>query len=282
MNFASALFSLKRGFRIKRKDWIGYWQLEDDKVMIHCKDGKVINLADSDDIVFTLENAACDDWEVITNIDNVGLPYNPEVKKKDSLTIPVDKFYPKIGIDGNTWWKYQPTCYDKEFCLFDGNKWNPHKLTEKEESSVDLNNYKLCYKYKGEWVPWNRIELEIAKDKVPGMATVASELESIGLLTEVNKIKSDNLFHGITDAATGKPVDYSITKKTEATIKDTIISPSYITSPGLGTSGTIYPSTNDKPVIIKATPGKATINSPASQISTTPTGTYISVKDLNK
>jgi len=230
MNFASALFSLKRGFKIKRKDWIGYWQLEDGKVMIHCKDGKVINLVDSDDIVFTLENAACDDWEVITTVDNVGLPYNPEVKKKDGLTMPVDKSYPKISLTKDDWWKHQPTCYDKEFCLFDGNKWNPHKLTEKEESSIDLNNYKLCYKYKGEWVPWNRIELEIAKDRVPGMATVASELESIGILTEANSIKSDQLSHGITDAATGK----------------------------------------------------ATINSPTSQIGTTPIGTYTHIKDLNK
>lgn len=79
MNFASALFSLKRGFKIKRHDWIGYWVLEDNKVMIHLKNGHVMNLVDSDDIVFTLENMACDDWEVVTDPSNVGLPKCPSV-----------------------------------------------------------------------------------------------------------------------------------------------------------------------------------------------------------
>ena len=82
MNFASALFSLKRGFKIKRKDWIGYWQLEGDSIMIHCKDGRVFNLVDSEDILFTIEQMACDDWEVVTTVDNVGLPHNPIVEKK--------------------------------------------------------------------------------------------------------------------------------------------------------------------------------------------------------
>lgn len=77
MNFASALFSLKRGFKIKRKDWIGYWVLENNKVMMHLKNGTVKNLVDSEDIIFTLENMACDDWEVITDASNVGLPKCP-------------------------------------------------------------------------------------------------------------------------------------------------------------------------------------------------------------
>lgn len=84
MNFASALFSLKRGFKIKRHDWIGYWVLENNKVMMHLKNGTVKNLADSEDIIFTLENMACDDWEVITDASNVGLPKCPS----DTITMP--------------------------------------------------------------------------------------------------------------------------------------------------------------------------------------------------
>lgn len=169
MNFASALFSLKRGFKIKRKDWIGYWQLEDDKVMIHCKDGKVINLADSSDIVFTLENAACDDWEVITTVENVGLPYNPEVNKKDSLTMPVDKFYPNISLTKDDWWKHQPTCNSEKdectFCLFDGTEWKPAEITKEQEAEVKLNDYRFCHKYKGKWIPWDRMAIERAEEK---------------------------------------------------------------------------------------------------------------------
>lgn len=34
MNFASALFSLKRGHKIKRKHWTGWWELEGNEVMM--------------------------------------------------------------------------------------------------------------------------------------------------------------------------------------------------------------------------------------------------------
>jgi hypothetical protein len=70
MNFASALFALKRGRKIKRHHWTGYWCLgsKDSKkpyVEMHCYDGKIVNLADSEDILYTMENMACDDWEII-------------------------------------------------------------------------------------------------------------------------------------------------------------------------------------------------------------------------
>lgn len=32
MNFASALFSLKRGHKIKRKHWIGWWELDGNEL----------------------------------------------------------------------------------------------------------------------------------------------------------------------------------------------------------------------------------------------------------
>lgn len=65
MNFASALFSLKRGHKIKRSHWTGYWQLENDEVIMHCYDGKCVNIKDTQDIIYTLENIACDDWEIV-------------------------------------------------------------------------------------------------------------------------------------------------------------------------------------------------------------------------
>lgn len=69
MNFASALFSLKRGHKIRRRHWKGYWVLTKDEsgiehVMMHCHDGRVIDIRDSEDIIYTLENIACDDWEI--------------------------------------------------------------------------------------------------------------------------------------------------------------------------------------------------------------------------
>ena len=65
MNFASALFSLRRGHKIRRKHWTGYWQLgEDNEVYMYCYDGRILNIRESEDILYTLENMACDDWEI--------------------------------------------------------------------------------------------------------------------------------------------------------------------------------------------------------------------------
>lgn len=65
MNFAGALFSLIRGHKIRRKHWIGYWQLgEDGEVYMYCHDGRKLNIRESEDILYTLENIACDDWEI--------------------------------------------------------------------------------------------------------------------------------------------------------------------------------------------------------------------------
>lgn len=64
MNFASAFISLQRGHNIKRKHWGGYWKLENGEIMMYCYDGKVINLKDTDDILYTISNMACDDWEI--------------------------------------------------------------------------------------------------------------------------------------------------------------------------------------------------------------------------
>lgn len=65
MNFASALFAMERGHKVKRPHWDGYWALEDGEVIIHCKDGQVLRLRDSIDIIYTLKNTACDDWVII-------------------------------------------------------------------------------------------------------------------------------------------------------------------------------------------------------------------------
>lgn len=72
MNFASAYISMIRGHRIRRKHWSGYWEMKDNEVMFHCKDGKAINLRDTDDMSYTLSNIACDDWEIA---DDYGTEY---------------------------------------------------------------------------------------------------------------------------------------------------------------------------------------------------------------
>lgn len=64
MNFASAFISLQRGHKIRRHHWTGFWKLEGDMVMMYTYDKRVIRLVDTEDVMYTLSNCACDDWEI--------------------------------------------------------------------------------------------------------------------------------------------------------------------------------------------------------------------------
>ena len=55
---------LRRGVRVKRKDWSGYWAWENNTIMIHCGDGTVFDIRQTDDPSFTFSNIAADDWKV--------------------------------------------------------------------------------------------------------------------------------------------------------------------------------------------------------------------------
>lgn len=64
MNFASALFSMQRGHKVKRHHWTGYWTIENNEIIMHTYDNKIINIRDSNDMIYTASNMACDDWEI--------------------------------------------------------------------------------------------------------------------------------------------------------------------------------------------------------------------------
>lgn len=67
MNFAGAFISLQRGHRIRRKHWTGYWVVEEGEVFMHTFDGKSINIRESEDMMYTISNMACDDWVIADN-----------------------------------------------------------------------------------------------------------------------------------------------------------------------------------------------------------------------
>ena len=58
---------LKNGYKVKLPHWKGYWVLEGDKVMMYSKDGTVMNLTDTKDIIYTLTNLANNQWEVLND-----------------------------------------------------------------------------------------------------------------------------------------------------------------------------------------------------------------------
>ena len=79
MNFAGAIFALQRGHKVKRHHWSGYWylapistvSLEDtiQTIMMHTYDGGEVDIRQTSDIIYTLSNCACDDWEIVEDWD---------------------------------------------------------------------------------------------------------------------------------------------------------------------------------------------------------------------
>lgn len=63
MNFTEAFELTKQGKKVKRRHWAGYWALEMGDIVMHCKDGRIINIRDSEDMQFTITNMLADDWE---------------------------------------------------------------------------------------------------------------------------------------------------------------------------------------------------------------------------
>ena len=71
MEFRKALEALKAGYKVKLPSWAGYWQKDGDTVKIHCKDGRVLDVRETEDVFYTLAFIASDEWEVVgeCNID---------------------------------------------------------------------------------------------------------------------------------------------------------------------------------------------------------------------
>lgn len=69
MNFKDAFKAMKEGKKVKLPSWAGYWAWEDGTIMMHCKDGAVIDLRDTKRPEYTFGNMASDDF-VIADEDN--------------------------------------------------------------------------------------------------------------------------------------------------------------------------------------------------------------------
>lgn len=59
------LCPLREGKKVKLPTWAGYWQKGGNEIMMHCHDGRVLNIRESDNIFWTLENICSDEWEIV-------------------------------------------------------------------------------------------------------------------------------------------------------------------------------------------------------------------------
>lgn len=62
MNFKEAYEEMREGKKVRRKDWLGYWFIEDGKVKIYLKDG---NIKFNNFTQETIANTLADDWEIV-------------------------------------------------------------------------------------------------------------------------------------------------------------------------------------------------------------------------
>lgn len=65
MRFKEALAAIRGGKKVKLPSWTGYWCCEDDSIKMHCKDGRVLDITESEDIFYTLSNIVSDEWMIL-------------------------------------------------------------------------------------------------------------------------------------------------------------------------------------------------------------------------
>ena len=65
MIFKEAYEALKQGAMIKLPEWAGYWKWEDNSIKMHCKNGTVLDIRETEDIDYTLKFMMRDDWEIV-------------------------------------------------------------------------------------------------------------------------------------------------------------------------------------------------------------------------
>lgn len=65
MRFKMVFPTMKEGCRARRKGWGGYWEWRDGTIFMHCADGTVLDIRQTQDVNFTLSNLLSDDWEIV-------------------------------------------------------------------------------------------------------------------------------------------------------------------------------------------------------------------------
>ena len=64
MDVKGALEALKQGHAVRLSHWKGYWKRDGETIKMHCRDGKVLDIRDTQDVFYTLQNIVSDEWEI--------------------------------------------------------------------------------------------------------------------------------------------------------------------------------------------------------------------------
>lgn len=69
MEFKKAYEALKQGAMVKLPEWTGFWKWEDNSIKMYCKDGRVLDIRETEDVNYTLSFILRDDWEIAGEVD---------------------------------------------------------------------------------------------------------------------------------------------------------------------------------------------------------------------
>ena len=69
MNFSQAFEALKNGEKIKLPAWLGYWSMEDGTIKMHTKEGTILDIRDTQNVLYTFGNIASEEWQLVTDDD---------------------------------------------------------------------------------------------------------------------------------------------------------------------------------------------------------------------
>jgi len=84
--FRYAWFQMLNGKKIKLPSWSGYWAWENNTIMMHCRDGSVLDIRETDNPAYTFSNVASNDWMVIDDDATIDSEYLHETKT-DTRTV---------------------------------------------------------------------------------------------------------------------------------------------------------------------------------------------------
>ena len=65
MTFRKAYFEMMNGKKIKRPSWTGYWVWENNTIMMHCRDGQVLDIRRTENTAYTFFSIVSEDWQVV-------------------------------------------------------------------------------------------------------------------------------------------------------------------------------------------------------------------------
>lgn len=87
MKFQAAFSYMKHGRAITLPEWGGYWKWDAEKktVMMHTRDGKLLDIRSSDDMDYTISFMMRDDWQLVARLQDT--EHNRNINRPDDLTV---------------------------------------------------------------------------------------------------------------------------------------------------------------------------------------------------